>query len=113
MPHQLGQASLIRDHKIAFPVVIVEKVWLFGSYARDEQTPLSDIDLIVRFQPGSKIDLWDVAGIIQDLEDVLGCQVDLVREGGEKPFAAANIEKDKVAIYEKKATGQRAAGTYS
>ena len=91
----------------------VEKVWLFGSYARNEQTALSDIDLMIRFQPDSKIDLWDFAGILQDLEDILGCQVDLVREGGAKSFASANIEKDKVLIYEKKATGQRAAGTYS
>ncbi len=85
----------------------VEKVWLFGSYARNEQTLFSDIDLMIRFQPGSKIDLWDFAGIMQDLESILGCRVDLVREGGAKSFAISNIEKDKSLIYEKKATGQR------
>ncbi|MCO6489772.1 MAG: nucleotidyltransferase domain-containing protein, partial [Phaeodactylibacter sp.] len=91
----------------------VEKVWLFGSYARNEHTPLSDIDLMIRFQPDSKIDLWDFAGIMQDLEGLLGCKVDLVREGGAKSFAIPNVEKDKVLIYEEKTTGQRALGTHS
>ena len=91
----------------------VEKIWLFGSYAREEQHEQSDIDLMIRFNRESKIDLWDFAGIIQDLEDRLGRKVDLVREGGEKSFATANIEKDKILIYEAKAEGQRAPGTYS
>ncbi len=91
----------------------VEMVWLFGSYARNEHTPLSDIDLMIRFRADSKIDLWDFAGIMQDLENILGCRVDLVREGGAKSFAASNIEKDKILIYERKATGQRASGAHS
>lgn len=91
----------------------VEKVWLFGSYSRDEHTPLSDIDLMIRFQPGSKIDLWDFAGIMQDLESILRCRVDLVREGGAKSFAVPNIEKDKMLIYEKKTTRHRAFGAHS
>ena len=91
----------------------VEKAWLFGSYAREEQTSLSDVDIMVRFRPDSKIDLWDFIGIIQDLEDIIGCEVDLVREGGAMPFAAANIEKDKILIYAGEAYGQRAAGTHS
>ena len=91
----------------------VEKIWLFGSYAREEQHEKSDIDLMIRFSPESKIDLWDFAGIIQDLEDRLGQKVDLVREGGGKSFTLAGIEKDKILIYEAKTGGQRATGTYS
>lgn len=91
----------------------MEKVWLFGSYARNEQTLHSDVALIIRFKPDSQIDLWDFAGIMQDLENILGCRVDLVREGGAKSFAASNIEKDKILIYERKATGQRTSGAHS
>jgi predicted nucleotidyltransferase len=91
----------------------VEKVWLFGSYARNEQDAFSDIDLMIRFKKESKIDLWDFVGIMHELEDILGCKVDLVREGGAKPFAVDNIEKDKILVYEEKATGQRAAGTHT
>jgi predicted nucleotidyltransferase len=74
---------------------------------------ISDIDLMIRFKAESKIDLWDFVGIMQDLEDTLGCKVDLVREGGSKSFAVDNIEKDKLLVYEEKAKGQRAPGTHS
>ncbi|MCB0577903.1 MAG: hypothetical protein KDD10_01160 [Phaeodactylibacter sp.] len=60
--------------------------------------------MMIRFQPDSKIDLWDFAGIMQDLEGILKCRVDLVREGGAKSFAVSNIEKDKILVYEKKTT---------
>ena len=49
---------------------------VFGSVARDEAGPGSDIDLMVDFRPGWT--LWDLIGLKQDLEDLLGCQVDVV-----------------------------------
>jgi uncharacterized protein len=91
----------------------VEKVWVFGSFARNEQTGESDIDLMIRFHQGSKIDLWDFTGIMQDLEDILGIEVDLVREGGAKPFAIAGIENDKILIYERETERQGTAGTHT
>lgn len=53
-------------------------VRVFGSIARGEDTPDSDVDLLVSFQPGAS--LLDQAGLIADLEDLLGRHVDVVSD---------------------------------
>lgn len=53
-------------------------VRLFGSIARGEARPDSDIDVLVEFEPGRT--LLDRIGMIQDLEDLLGRKVDVVTE---------------------------------
>jgi hypothetical protein len=55
-------------------------VRLFGSVARGEARPDSDIDVLVEFEPGRT--LLDRIGLMQDLEDLLGCKVDVVTEKG-------------------------------
>jgi len=91
----------------------IEKVWLFGSFARNEQTPDSDLDLMVQFTTGSKADLWDFAGIKLDLEDLLGIKIDIVRQGVERPFAKKSIQRDKTLIYDRKASRQRAVAAHT
>jgi predicted nucleotidyltransferase len=49
---------------------------LFGSVARGEQTPTSDVDLLVDFD--EKATLFDLTGLALYLEDQLGCPVDVV-----------------------------------
>lgn len=53
---------------------------VFGSVARGEDHPGSDLDLLVRFAPDAS--LFDQAGLAQDIEDILGVHVDVVSEGG-------------------------------
>ena len=79
----------------------VQRAWLFGSYARNEETPFSDIDILVQFVPDAKISLFDYGGIVYQLEESTGHKVDLVQEGMIKPFARENVEKDKILIYER------------
>ena len=81
----------------------IDKVWLFGSFARNEASYDSDIDLLVKFNKHKKIDLFDYIGIKQDLEDLTGRQVDLVEEGQELAKIKPIIEKEKQLIYERKA----------
>lgn len=77
----------------------IEKVWLFGSFARDEANFDSDIDLLVRFEDGHRIDLFDYIGIKQDLEDLTSRTIDLVEEGQEDPRIQPVIAKEKKLIY--------------
>jgi predicted nucleotidyltransferase len=82
----------------------VLRAWLFGSFARNEETTESDIDILVQFMPDAKISLFDYGGIIYKLEETTGYRVDLVEEHMLKPFARATVEHDKKLIYERKTT---------
>lgn len=55
-------------------------VRVFGSVARGEAGERSDIDFLVEFEPGQS--LLDHSGLVNDLEELLGCKVDVVTESG-------------------------------
>jgi len=59
-------------------------VRVFGSVVRGEEKPCSDVDFLVEFEPGRS--LLDCAGLWLDLQELLGCQVDLVEDGGISPY---------------------------
>jgi hypothetical protein len=52
---------------------------LFGSVARGDATETSDVDFLVRFEPGRS--LFDQGGLLMDLRELLGVDVDVVSEG--------------------------------
>ena len=58
-------------------------VRVFGSIARGEDTPDSDIDLLVTFDADASV--FDQAGLVEDLERVLGRHVDVVSDRALKP----------------------------
>jgi predicted nucleotidyltransferase len=63
----------------------VRELSLFGSAARGEMRPDSDIDLLVEFLPDAQVGLVEHAGLMLDLQSLLGRKVDLVSENGLKP----------------------------
>ena len=78
----------------------VLKAWLFGSFSRNEQTPDSDVDIIVLLDKSRPIVL-KFFGIWNDLDELLGRKVDLVSESTLLAFAQESAEKDKILIYER------------
>jgi len=70
----------------------IRNVRLFGSVARGESTAQSDVDVLVDFEPGRS--LLDQVGFEQDLEALLGCNVDVVAEGGISPYLEARILRE-------------------
>lgn len=88
----------IADYFKTQPVL---KAWLFGSFARGEETPLSDVDLLVQYDRSHPIGLLKIAGMKVDLEDLLGCEVDLVEDGTLRPWAVESVNRDKKLIYER------------
>ena len=79
----------------------VKKAWLFGSFARGEETPESDVDVLVEFDRTQPIGLFRYAQMHLDMEDMLGRKVDLVEEGMLRPAVALTANKDKKIIYER------------
>ena len=59
-----------------------ERIGIFGSYARMEETPDSDIDILVKFK--ETLSLLDISRIHRELSQILGKDVDLVTEGSVK-----------------------------
>ena len=55
-------------------------VWVFGSVARGESTPSSDVDFLVDFEPGRS--LLDQVHLIDEFGALLGIRVDVVARGG-------------------------------
>ena len=79
----------------------VLKAWLFGSYARGEATPESDVDILVEFDHSSPIGLFANARMWRELQERIGRQVDLVEEGTLLPFAVESANRDKKLVYER------------
>ncbi len=81
----------------------VKKAWLFGSCSRGEETPNSDVDILVEYdRQNSRISLMRMAGIMLGLEDLLHRKVDMVEAGCLLPFAQESANRDKFLIYERK-----------
>ena len=69
---------------------------IFGSVARGETGPESDLDLLVEMEPGRS--LLDHIALIQDLEDALGCRVDVVTETALKERYKKRILEEAVPL---------------
>ncbi|MBR5925633.1 MAG: nucleotidyltransferase domain-containing protein [Bacteroidales bacterium] len=81
--------------------VPVTKAWVFGSFARGEETPESDLDLLVSYEDSSHLSLLKIIRYKLDIEDLIKRDVDLVEEGYLKSFAIESANNDKYLIYER------------
>ncbi len=89
--------NMIADYFKTQPIL---KAWLFGSFARGEETPLSDVDLLVQYDKDG-ISLLKHAAMICELEKILDRPVDIVEEGTLRPYAMQSANRDKKLIYER------------
>jgi uncharacterized protein len=81
----------------------VSRVDLFGSVARGESKPGSDVDLLVEFLPGSNPGLFEMGALKEELEERLGCRVDLLSrravERSRNPIRRAEILAHPIPLY--------------
>jgi len=69
---------------------------LFGSVSRGEAGPKSDVDILIKLDPGRS--LLDIIAIKQDLEDLMGCEVDVVTEDSISPYIREQVLKEAVSL---------------
>ena len=87
----------IADYFKTQPVV---RAWLFGSFARGEETPLSDVDILVQLEEDG-ISLLKHAAMICELEKLLDRPVDIVEDGTLRPRVRESVNQDRKLIYER------------
>ena len=77
----------------------VSGAWLFGSYARGEEIPNSDVDIMVELNNEKQYSMFDLLDISFLLENKINRKVDLVEKGYLKDFALKTATNDLVKIY--------------
>ena len=73
-------------------------VRIFGSLARGEARPDSDIDFLVELEPGRS--LFDLGGLLYDLEQLLGIEVDVVTEKGLRARVRERVLQEAIPLWE-------------
>jgi predicted nucleotidyltransferase len=71
-------------------------VRIFGSVARGDAGPDSDVDILVELEPGRG--LLDHAALMLDLSDLLGCKVDVVTDRGIRPRIRDRVLREAVRL---------------
>lgn len=88
-----AQEKIIKETLIPFEPSLVG---IFGSYARNEQSNSSDIDILVDLK--RKTNLLDLIGIEQELTELLGIKVDLITLRSVNEQLKSYIQKDLIRI---------------
>jgi predicted nucleotidyltransferase len=91
-------AEAVAEYLKTQPVV---KAWIFGSYARGEEKPWSDVDILVELDKRKPVGLLKFVGIKNSLEDILDKNVDLVENGTLRQYVVESVNHDKQLIYER------------
>ena len=73
-----------------------EKVYVFGSCARKEETPESDVDLLVEFNQNAT--LFDQVDIRDEMHSLLDCEVDVISKRGLNPFIKRRVLAEAVEL---------------
>ncbi|MBM3148254.1 MAG: nucleotidyltransferase family protein [Actinobacteria bacterium] len=92
--------DLVREHRDAILRAAAARrarnVRLFGSVARREATADSDVDLLVDLEPGAG--LFEVGGLLMDLQELLGHRVDVITVDGLRPRIRERVLAEAVPL---------------
>jgi uncharacterized protein len=91
--------ATLRGHESELRAAGVIRLSLFGSTARGDYRPDSDIDLLAAFDDTRRISLLDVVGIEELISRILRRTVELVEEGTLKPRVQKNVEAEAVRAF--------------
>jgi predicted nucleotidyltransferase len=88
--------AVLRAHRTDLKRFGIKSLHLFGSVAKDEAGPESDLDLLLEFEGTATYDRY--IGLKFYLEDLLGCHVDLVMRKALKPQMNLAVERQAVPV---------------
>ena len=91
--------ATLRAHEAELRAAGIRALSLFGSVARGEAAPDSDIDLAAEFDPAARMDLIRLAGLGANLPRCSDAKYQILPEPIEKPRLRARIERDRVRAF--------------
>src|SRR5260370_13366188 len=91
--------ATLRSHEREIRAAGVIRLSLFGSIARDNAGPVSDVDLLAAFDEAQRLSLLDVIHLQNHISGLLGAPVDLIEEGTLKPRVQAAVVVDTVRAF--------------
>ena len=94
-----GVVAVLQAHQQALRHEGIARLSLFGSVARDEAGPDSDVDLAAEFDPAAKMDLIRLVAIERQLSESLGRRVEILPEPVKKPRLRAALERDRIRAF--------------
>lgn len=89
----------LKEQEGAIRALGATSLYLFGSTARDEARPDSDIDVFIEYDPAKKFSLLDLVGIKHALEDRLGIVVDVTTRDSLHPMLRKRIERSAIQVF--------------
>ncbi len=95
-------AIVLRTLQAAAPTLRrlgVRHLSLFGSTARGVARPDSDVDLLIELDPRRRIDLFDYAGIVGEIQKLIPQHVDVARRDKLKPYVAAEALQEEIRVF--------------
>jgi hypothetical protein len=95
--HRQQILAKLRENEAALCARGVSHTALFGSRARDDARPDSDIDIMVEFDPAARVTVFNHAGLKDHIAALFDGPVDVVSREGLKPYVRPAVMTD--AIY--------------
>jgi uncharacterized protein len=91
--------ATLRAHEPELRAAGILRLSLFGSVARGDAGPESDVDLTAEFDPAARMDLVRLVALERRITELVGRKVDLLPEPVEKPRLRANIHRDQKLVF--------------
>jgi uncharacterized protein len=90
---------LLRSNRAELEKIGIRHAEIFGSVARGEDLPDSDVDILVDLDPAIVRDLFAYSRVQRTLQDLVGRRVDIARRGRTRPELDADLIRDAVHAY--------------
>jgi predicted nucleotidyltransferase len=89
----------LKAHEAELRALGVQRLSLFGSLARGEAGPESDVDIAAEFNREMRVGMFRFVEINDRLREMLGTAVDLVGEPARRPRMQAEIDRDRIHVF--------------
>lgn len=96
---QQAVIETLRSHEPALRLRGVTRAALFGSRARDDARPDSDIDVMIDIDPAAHATIYDLVGISRLIAGLFPMKVDVVERAGMKSPFRERVEREAVHVF--------------